>query len=100
VHEEREVVLPGELHVRVEHPELSFHRSAGGRTRTVEPALAHRHGATSAEKQVEPLQRRSIVRLGQLGEKLGVNAERDLKPRLAMGQLQQRVPGVRPDGRD
>jgi hypothetical protein len=66
----------------VEDPELPLHRCSRN-AGPVQPALSDRHRASPGEQRVESLEGRAVGRLGKLGEKLGVDAERDLESAVA-----------------
>ena len=92
-------MLPREPGMRIEDPELPPQRSRGS-ARPIQTALTDRDRATFSEQRVEALEGWRILDLGELGQQLGVDAERDLEARIAPGKLLQCAPGVRSDGRN
>jgi len=99
VHEQRKSMLPREVGVGVENAELALHRRPRS-ARPVQPALADSDRAAPGEQAIESLERGVVVRLGKLGEKLRVDAQRDLEARITPGKPEQRLPRVRSNRRD
>jgi hypothetical protein len=99
MHQERQPVLPRESCVGLEHAELALHRRSRC-ARPIEPALSDRDRTAPGEERVESLEGGVVIRLGEIGKKLGVDAQRDLEARIAGGKPEERLPRVRSNRRD
>jgi hypothetical protein len=99
VHQERKAVLPRQRRMCLEDPELSLERSAL-HAAPVEAALPDGHRDAAAQERVQPFQRWPVLRLRQLGQQLGMDAQADLDPRLARRKRQERLPRPGADGRN